>query len=92
MVKITKRGSKSWVTFTVDAPNCEELYIKGSWDSWKPKEMKRKRNGDFYITRILSNKKSYEFGYENQNGEWIHDESVEIKESPFGSLNSVIHL
>ncbi len=92
MVKITKRGSKSWATFTVDIVGCEKLYIKGSWDEWKPKEMKRKRNGDFYITRVLSNGESYEFGYENESGEWIKDESVESIESPYGSLNSVIHL
>ena len=92
MVKITKRGSKSWVTFTIDIPKCQKLIIKGSWDGWKPKEMKRKRNGDFYITKILPNRSSYEFGYETDSGEWINDESVESKASPFGSLNSIIHL
>ena len=92
MIKITKRGSKSWVTFTVNIPNSEKLYIKGSWDNWQLKEMKRKRNGDFYITKILDNNNSYEFGYENEKGEWIHDESLDNVNSPFGSINSIIHI
>ena len=92
MVKVTKRGKKSWVTFTIDKPDCETLYIKGSWDNWISRKMRRKRNGEFYITRIIPTGSRYEFGFETEEGEWVIDEFLDKTPTPFGSFNSVLEL
>ncbi len=90
MVKISKRGKRAWVTFTVDGNSFEAIQIKGSWNGWNPEPMKRKKNGDFYIVKILPSDASFEFGYLTDKGDWIHDETLQTVGTPFGSMNSVL--
>ena len=91
MIKITKRGKKAWVTFTAPCSDCEEVQLKGSWNDWKPEAMKQKKNGEFYLMKILPTGAVYEFGYLS-DGEWEIDEDLPSTETPFGSQNSLLEL
>ena len=92
MVKITKKGKKAWVTFTVHGDGMDTMAIKGEWSSWKVEPMKRKKNGDFYIMKILPVGSVYRFGYENGEGGWMADDTLPKEASPFGSENSILEL
>ncbi len=89
MIKVSKRGKKVWVTFTLEGNDFDDVKIKGSWSDWAEEPMKRKKNGDFYIVKVLPAKERFEFGY-LADGRWVHDKSLEATSSPFGSQNSVL--
>lgn len=90
MIKITNKGKKSWVTFTTEPIDAESVKICGEWNEWKSEPMKKKKNGEFYITKVITSDKNYQFGYELGDGRWICDESVETVMSPFNSQNSLL--
>ena len=92
MVKITKKGKKAWVTFTAPTTECETVSIKGSWNKWEPETMKKKKSGEFYITKVLPVGESYEFGYLVDESDWHADHELPLTETPFGSKNSVLEL
>ena len=91
MVKITKKGKKAWVTFTVPAESAEACYLCGSWNDWKEEPMKVKKSGEHYLTKVLKCDEIYEFGYKSEVG-WSEDSSCERVDSPYGSKNSQIKL
>ena len=91
MIKITKRQKRAWVTFTLPKSAIEEAYLKGSWNDWRPEAMKRKKNGEFYLMKILPTDARFEFGY-LVDGEWRTEESLPDVETPFGSRNSLLEL
>ncbi|WP_292663119.1 isoamylase early set domain-containing protein [Nitratifractor sp.] len=91
MLKITKRGKKAWVTFTLPDSTVEKAFLKGSWNGWKAEAMKRKKSGEFYLMKILPTDTRYEFGY-LADGEWRTDEELPDVQTPFGSRNSVLEL
>jgi hypothetical protein len=91
MLKITKRGKKAWVTFTAPVTECGSVHLKGSWNDWQPEPMKRKKNGEFYLMKILPTGKTYEFGYV-VDGAWMVEEDLPKAASPFGSANSLLEL
>jgi len=90
MVKITNKGKKSWITFTTNPLDAKSVEICGEWNEWKNEPMKKKKNGEFYITKIISSNQNYQFGYKLSDGRWVCDESVETIMSPFNSLNSLL--
>ncbi len=90
MVKITKRGKKAWVTFTLEDDGFGSVEIKGSWSGWEAEPMKRKKSGDFYIVKVLPTGSTFEFGYLSKDGRWLNDETLASADSPFGSKNSVL--
>ncbi|WP_457593596.1 glycogen-binding domain-containing protein [Hydrogenimonas sp.] len=89
MIKISKKGKKAWVTFTLEGNGFDDAKIKGSWNDWAGESMKRKKNGDFYIVKVLPVGERFEFGY-LADGRWIHDETLPETATPFGSHNSVL--
>ena len=90
MIKITKKSKKSWVTFTILPKNTQSVKISGEWNGWKNEAMKKKKNGEFYITKVMDSNNSYEFGYILDDGRWICDDSTQKIMSPFNSQNSVL--
>ena len=94
MLKITKKGKKAWVTFTAPhtVAGAESVMIKGSWNDWRPEPLKRKKNGEFYITKVLPTGNTYEFGYLVDDSAWVIDNDLPTVETPFGSENSVLNL
>ncbi len=91
MVKISKRGKKAWVTFTLPGEGIESAMIKGSWNGWEEEPMKRKKNGHFYIVKVLPLSRGFEFGYMTSDGRWIHDDTLKTAQTPFGSQNSILN-
>ena len=91
MLKITKKVNKVWVTFSMVPTADGEVLLCGEWSDWKDEKMKVKRSGEYYLTKVLSAGKSYQFGYKTGDI-WSCDNEVESVESPFGSKNSLLRL
>ena len=47
MIKITKKGNKAWVTFTLPSTEGENVEISGEWNNWENEAMKVKKSGEF---------------------------------------------
>jgi 1,4-alpha-glucan branching enzyme len=92
MVKITKKGQKAWVTFSVIPESGEDLAICGEWNDWQDEPMKVKKSGEFYITKILPTGKEYQFGYRVNKEKWQCESELECVQSPFGSFNNLLKL
>ena len=92
MLKLTKKGKKVWVTFSILPSQETEVYLCGSWNDWEKESMKTKKSGERYLTKVLKSGKVYQFGYKTADNEWICDDEAESIESPFGSKNSVLKL
>lgn len=93
MLKIKKNETKAWVTFTVVCDNEQEcVEIAGSWNDWEREPMKQKKDGSFYITKVLPLDEMYEFRYILNGSEWTNDADAMERENVFGSVNSVIEL
>lgn len=92
MVKITKRGSRAWITFTVSGEGFERVDIKGAWSGWEREPMKRKKSGEFYIVKVLPVGSEFQFGYLGDGENWIYDDTLPSVESPFGSRNSILKI
>ena len=91
MLKITKKKGKAWVTFIAPVEEVDSVELMGDWNDWAPEAMKQKKSGEFYLTKILNVGGEYQFGY-HSNGEWMHDETLDKIESPYGSYNSLLAL
>ena len=92
MVKITNKGDKAWVTFSLMAEDADTVAISGAWNDWKSESMRRKKNGDFFLTKVLSTNSSYEFGYTINGKDWICDDTLDCTTSPYGSENSLLEI
>jgi len=91
MLVLKENGNKVWVTFTFSPTDAvENVKVLGEWSQWKEEPMKKKKNGDYYITKVLNSGNSFEFGYMVNNSEWICDETCSSVSSPFGTLNSIL--
>ena len=92
MIKITNKKNKSWVTFTVDASAGESVLISGEWNDWKKEPMKVKKNGEFYITKVMKSDNTYQFGYLVDGERWIVENNMTQVPSPFNSNNTLLEL
>lgn len=91
MLKITKKGDKAWVTFSITPKEECEVFLCGEWNGWEDEKMKVKKSGEHYLTKVLKCDESYQFGYKSNNV-WSHDSEVETVETPFGSKNSLLKI
>ena len=67
MITLKKNGQKVWVTFTMPAADhINDVVISGEWNDWSEEPLKQKKNGDFYITKVLRADNSYQFGYQQK--------------------------
>jgi len=93
MLKITTKNSKAWVTFTYQpTEKISSVTLVGSWDDWNDNIMKEKKNGEFYITKVLATNTSYEFRYLVDNKEWVNETNLPTVQNPHGSHNSLLDL
>jgi len=92
MVKITNKGNKAWVTFSLPPEGIESVMLSGTWNDWKSEPMKQKKSGEFYLTKVLPTGQSYEFGYMINDHEWHCDDQLGCVASPYGSDNSLLEL
>ncbi len=77
MIKITKRAKNAWVTFMLPADTGDNIKISGDWNNWENEKMIVKKNGDFYITKLLKSDKTYQFGYQIDEQNWANDDSLQ---------------
>jgi hypothetical protein len=54
--------------------------------------MKRKKSGEYYLTKVLPAGERYEFGYLVDESDWCVDHELPLVPTPFGSKNSVLEL
>lgn len=92
MIKVTKKGKKAWVTFSILPEENETVCICGEWSDWQDEPMKVKKSGESYITKVLAVGKEYQFGYRVNSDRWVCDRELESVESPFGTQNSLLTL
>ncbi|MEJ2469192.1 MAG: hypothetical protein P8Y65_00845 [Campylobacterales bacterium] len=93
MIRTKQNGKKVWVTFTV-APKSgiEAIALCGAWSDWKHETMKQKKNGEFYLTKVLPAGSTFEFGYKINDREWMPELECATVPSPFGTLNALLEL
>ncbi len=92
-MKITTKNKKAWVTFTYQPTDkITSVTLSGSWNEWDKDSMKEKKNGDFYITKVLPTQSNYEFKYLVDSKEWINEESLSAVQNPFGTHNTLLEL
>ncbi len=93
MLAIKRNGQRVWVTFTV-TPNesLNSIVISGEWNDWKEEPMKKKANGDYYITKILKADNCFQFGYKVNSDEWLTEEDCSTILSPYSSQNSLLEI
>ena len=76
MIEITKKGNKVRVTFTAPVEESEAVKLMGDWNDWEPEVMKQRKNGDFYLTKVLDAGSVYQFGY-HDDGEWVDKSTLQ---------------
>ena len=92
MISIKEKADKAWVTFTLPVHDeVNEVLLCGSFNEWEPIAMKRKKNGEYYTTKVMALNQTYEFGYKI-DGAWHIDEACDTTPSPFMSENSLLKL
>ncbi len=93
MIKITKKKNKAWVTFTYKpTQKVSSVILSGSWNDWAGESMKEKKNGEFYITKVLECGKNYECRYFVNEKEWYNESQLPVVDNPHGSHNSLLAL
>jgi len=93
MIRKKQNGNKVWVTFTViPEAGTETVVLCGAWNDWSDEQMKQKKNGEFYLTKVLPAGSTFEFGYKKSDGAWTADSDCATVASPFGSHNALLEL
>ena len=93
MLTIKKNGNKVWVTFTFSPIYAvENVAVSGEWNEWKEESMKQKKNGDYYITKVLNVGDNFQLGYKVNHNDWTIEEECPSLPSIFGSQNSLLQL
>ncbi|MBD3800347.1 MAG: hypothetical protein IE886_02630 [Campylobacterales bacterium] len=93
MIRKKQNGKKVWVTFTVlPETGMEDVVLCGAWNDWSDEPMKQKKNGEFYLTKVLPAGSTFEFGYKSSDGAWMAEGDCATVPSPFGSHNALLEL
>ncbi|MCS6957125.1 MAG: isoamylase early set domain-containing protein [Aquificaceae bacterium] len=81
------------VSFYVKRDDAQKVEILGDWNGWKPEELKRKKDGTFWISKRLKKGNSYRFKYLIDGHIWENDpEADEMVPNPFGTTDSLIRV
>lgn len=93
MIKTKQNGTKVWVTFTVSPKaGMSDVALCGAWSEWSHEPMKQKKNGEFYLTKVLPAGTTFEFGYKVNGEEWLLESECTAVPSPFGTQNALLEL
>ncbi len=93
MLTIKQKDTKSWVTFTfAPAENTHTVSVLGEWNGWKEEPMKKKKSGEFYITKVLKSGECFQFGYKANGNDWFTEAECSTVASPFAGQNSLLQL
>lgn len=88
MVDLKNQKNGLWGTFLLREPG-ETAVLKGSWDGWSSHEMRRKKDGTFYLRKKIP-AGDWQFGYEINGSLWVADDELPQTAGPFGSNNSLL--
>ncbi len=94
-MSVTKKYLKSKpickVTFELEAPESDNMFVAGDFNNWEEVPMKKFKNGKFKATVDVETPNSYEFKYV-QDGAFINDPEADGYQfnSYAGNENSVI--
>lgn len=88
MVELKEQKNGLWVTFLLHVEG-ETAVVKGAWDGWEDHEMRRKRDGSFYLRKKIP-PGEWQFGYELDSVVWLADDTSPQVPGPFGSSNSTL--
>jgi len=93
MITIKQDGKKAWVTFTFSPTYAvDNVSVSGEWNQWREEPMKKKKNGDFYITKVLKLGNSFQFGYKVNHNAWVIEKEYPGVPTVFDSQNSLLKL
>lgn len=93
MISVKQNKTKTWVTFTFHSETpISQVALCGEWNAWQAEPMKKKKNGDFYITKALKPQSCFEFGYKVNDTHWQTDDTCQTVPSPYKSQNSLLEL
>ncbi|HOE16879.1 MAG TPA: isoamylase early set domain-containing protein [Syntrophorhabdaceae bacterium] len=90
---MTKKEAKKRVTFKLENPSAQEVFLAGSFNAWSPtaKSLKKDAKGIWKTTMMLSGG-SYEYRFV-VDGIWQDDPgNPEKSMNEFGSHNSVLNV
>lgn len=93
MLTMKKNGNRVWVTFTFSPTYMvEDVSVSGEWNAWKMEPMKQKKNGDYYITKVLKVGESFQFGYKVNQNDWHTEDACPSVPTVYASQNSLLTL
>lgn len=93
MIKISTKGNKAWVTFTYEPDvEAESVELAGDFNDWDAEPMKKKKNGEFYVTKVIPVGSVCHFRYKVDGVDWCNDPEAETSANNFGSENSVVKI
>jgi 1,4-alpha-glucan branching enzyme len=87
---MAEKTGRRRVTFTLHAPEAEEVHICGSFNGWDPvcTPMKRGSNGEWRKDLLLP-PGNYEYRF-RVDGRWVDDPAAERRTpNPFGGTNAL---
>ncbi len=81
------------VTFTLQDPGAESVYLVGEFNNWDEKAtpMTRQKGGKFSVTLELEQGREYRYRYLINSTEWRNDEAADrYIPNPFSGDDSVV--
>jgi 1,4-alpha-glucan branching enzyme len=79
------------VSFYVEKPHAQKVELVGEWKGWEPEEMKRKRDGTFWLSKRLRKGRSYRFKYLIDGQFWENELEADGQvPNPFGTTDSLL--
>lgn len=86
------KGSKNTVKFSLKAPpQARKVCLAGDFNSWKPVDMKKQKDGAYCATlELKSGTYQYKFIVD---GNWVTDpDQPRMARNPYGSMNSMAQI
>lgn len=82
--------STTWVTLNFQPQeSCGNVVLKGEWDNWQGSNMRKKKDGSFYLRKKIP-AGVWQCGFDCEESGWQIDTNLDTAPSPYNSLNNVI--
>lgn len=81
-------AKKQRAYFRLTAPGAKTVSVRGSFNAWEPRPLKRQRNG-VWTTWMMLEPGRYEYRF-FVDGEWENDPAAETVQNEYGSTNCLL--
>lgn len=81
-------ANKQRAYFRLTAPGAKEVVVRGSFNEWKSRPLKRQRNG-VWTTWMMLEPGRYQYRF-FVDGEWQNDPEAETIVNEYGSTNCLL--